>query len=236
MERQKLISFLTSLKRFSVKGLIFVALSGAVCFVFFRNLLNMLLGKVNIEVYFFTFPEVFFSSVELSIYAGVYFALPVLVGLMWYEFKDFINIRTYEKWLFASFAVLLFYTGSLFCYAIVLKSGIKFLLGYEGDLIKAMISVEKFVRFASTMVLAFGLTFEVPVILIALNRLGIVKVKTLSKTRRFAILFITIASAIITPTPDIYNMMLLAVPTYALYEISIIIMKFNERKKKVCVE
>jgi len=59
----------------------------------------------------------------------------------------------------------------------------------------------------------------------------VVGVKTLSKTRRFAILFITIASAIITPTPDIYNMMLLAVPTYILYEASIFIMKINERKK-----
>lgn len=231
MEKARLFLILTSFRRFAVGSLIFVVLSSAVCFVFCKRILDILLKTVHIKVYYFTFQEVFFSSVELSVYAGIFFSLPLLVALLWYEFRHLINIRTYEKWLFAVFSILLFYVGSLFCFLIVLQSGINFLLGYEGDVIKAMISVEKFIRFSSAMTFAFGLTFELPVVMIALNKMGIIKVKTLSKTRRFAILFITIASAIITPTPDIYNMMLLAVPTYILYEVSIVIMKVNERKK-----
>jgi sec-independent protein translocase protein TatC len=151
---------------------------------------------------------------------------------MWHEFKGFVKLKASEGWLFIVFSIVLFYTGSLFCYFIVLQSGVTFLLGYEGDALKAMISVEQFIKFSSAMIFAFGMTFEVPVILIALNKMGIVKAKTLTKTRRFAILFITIASAIITPTPDVYNMMLLAVPTYILYEISIIIMKIGEKKRE----
>ncbi|HOS06240.1 MAG TPA: twin-arginine translocase subunit TatC, partial [Syntrophorhabdaceae bacterium] len=222
---------LASLRRFAIEGLIFVAVSSAVCFVFYRRILDMLLETVHIKVYYFTFQEVFFSSIELSVYAGIFLSVPVFVAFLWREFGHLINIRTREKWLFAVFAVLLFYAGSLFCCFLVLQSGVKFLLGYEGDSIKAMISVEKFIRFSSAMIFAFGLAFELPVVLIALNKMGVVGVKTLTKTRRFAILFITIASAIITPTPDIYNMMLLAVPTYILYEASIFIMKINERKK-----
>ena len=232
MEREKLLHILTSLKRFSLKGLIVVAFSSIVCFMFFKGILNLLLKTVNIKVYYFAFPEVFFSSVELAIYTGVFFSLPVLIVLAWYEFKGFIKLKASEGWFFVIFSILLFYTGSLFCYFIVLQSGLAFLLGYEGDALKAMISVEKFIKFSSAMIFAFGITFEVPVILIALNKMGIVKASTLAKKRRFAILFITIASAIITPTPDLYNMMLLAVPTYILYEISIIIMKIGEKKRK----
>jgi len=232
MEREKFLHILTNLKRFSIKGLIIVAFSSMICFLFFKSILNLLLKTVNIKVYYFAFPEVFFSSVELAIYAGIFFSLPILIFLMWYEFRGFIHLKTSEKWFFAISSIVLFYAGSIFCYSIVLQSGIKFLLGYEGDVLKAMISVERFIKFSSAMIFAFGLTFEVPVVLIALNKMGIVKVRTLTKTRRFAILFITIASAIITPTPDIYNMMLLAVPTYILYEISIIIMKIGERKRE----
>jgi sec-independent protein translocase protein TatC len=231
MEREKLLHILLNLKRFSIRGLIVVLSSSIVCFIFFKSILNLLLKTVNIKVYYFDFPEVFFSSVELAIYAGVFFSLPLLIFLMWYEFRDVIHLKTSEKWIFAIFSIVLFYTGSIFCYSIVLQSGIKFLLGYEGDVIKAMISVENFIKFSSAMIFAFGLTFEMPVVLILLNKMGIVKAGTLTKTRRFAILFITIASAVITPTPDLYNMMLLAVPAYILYEISIIIIKISEKKR-----
>jgi len=231
MESKRFRLILTGLRRFAIESLIFVALSSAACFFFYKRILNMLLETVHIKVYYFTFQEVFFSAIELSVYAGIFISAPVLVTFLWRELGHLINIRTHEKWLFAVFSVLLFYTGSLFCFLIVLQSGIQFLLGYEGDLLKAMISVEKFIRFSSAMIFAFGLAFELPVVMIALNKMGIIEVKTLSKTRRFAVLFITIASAIITPTPDIYNMMLLAVPTYILYEASIFIMKINERNK-----
>jgi sec-independent protein translocase protein TatC len=98
-----------------------------------------------------------------------------------------------------------------------------------------MISVEKFITFSAAMIFAFGITFEVPIILLGLNKKGLVKSKTLTRTRRYAVLLITIAAAVITPTPDIYNMMLLAVPTYVLYEIGILLMKISERRNKnVC--
>ena len=82
------------------------------------------------------------------------------------------------------------------------------------------------------MLFAFGVTFEVPIILLILNKLGLVKSRTLVRTRRYAILLITVASALITPTPDIYNMMLLAVPTYVLFEIGILLMKLSEKKSE----
>jgi sec-independent protein translocase protein TatC len=236
MERAKIISFLTGLKRFIIKALIIAAVAAIGCFVSYKVLLNLLLKAAGIKVYYFSLPEVFFSSVELAMYGGVFFAMPVIIFLVWHEFRDNIEMKAVHGYLFTLFAIALFYVGSMFCYFIVLKSGIGFLVGYEGGVLKAMISVERFVRFCAAMMFAFGITFEVPVILLVLNRLGLVKARMLTRTRRYAILAITVASALITPTPDVYNMMLLAVPTYVLYEVGILLMKMNERGKPKAAE
>jgi sec-independent protein translocase protein TatC len=168
--------------------------------------------------------------VELALYGGVFFAFPIIIYLIWHELKGALGIKPIFGYLFVFFAIVLFYGGSLFCYQIVLPSGIKFLLSYEGGTIRAMISVERFVLFCTAMIFAFGVTFEIPIIMMALGKIGIVKSRSLSKTRRYAILVVAIAAAVITPTPDVYNMMLLAVPMYILYEAGIILMKIVEKK------
>lgn len=231
MERKRITDFLEGLKRFAYKTLVVVAVSSVVSFIFSKGLLRLLLYRVGIKVYYLSLPEVLFSSVELSIYAGVFFALPVIIYLIWHEFRSATGLKTSHGYLFIFSSIVLFYVGSIFCYMVVLPSGIKFLINFgSGNNIMAMISVERFVKFCSAMVFAFGITFEIPVVLLLLSRMGIVKAKTLTKTRRFAILFIVIASAIITPTPDVYNMMLLAAPMYILYEIGILLMKIVEKK------
>jgi sec-independent protein translocase protein TatC len=219
-------------RRYLFKALAVVVVSGIVSFIFSKNLIRLLLKAVNIQVYYLSFPEVFLATVEIAMYAGVFFALPLLIYLIWHEFRASTTLTRIQGYSFVFFAILLFYTGSVFCYYVVLPSGITFLLGYGTGHIKAMISVQRFVVFCSAMLFAFGVTFEVPIILLMLNKLGLVKSRMLVRTRRYAILVITIASALITPTPDVYNMMLLAVPTYVLFEIGILLMKLSERKEK----
>jgi len=231
MEREKIFSLLTGLRRFIVKSMAVAVLSGIVSFFFSKDLIRLLLKTAGIKVYYLALPEVFLTTIEVAMYAGVFFALPVIIYLAWHEFHGVTGIKPAYGYLFVLFAIILFYGGSLFCYSVVLPSGIKFLVGYEGGAIKAMISVQRFAVFCAAMIFAFGITFEVPIILLVLSKMGLVKSKSLTKTRRFAILFIAIAAAIITPTPDVYNMMLLAVPMYVLYEIGIILMKIVEKKE-----
>jgi sec-independent protein translocase protein TatC len=231
MDREKLFRSLTGVRRFFCKAVAIIALAGVVSFFFSRDIVHILVRTVDIKVYYLSFPEVFLTMIELSMYAGVFFSFPLLAFLVWREFGSISRLKPAQAYVFIFFSILLFYCGSLFCYFVVLPSGITFLLGYGTGHIKAMISVQKFVVFCAAMIFAFGVTFEVPIILLFLNRLGIVKSKTLTKTRRYAILAITIASALITPTPDIYNMMLLGVPTYILFEIGILLMKMNEKKQ-----
>jgi sec-independent protein translocase protein TatC len=232
MEREKIALLLRASKNFSYKALIAVAISGVFSFFYSRGLVGLLLKKADIKIYYLSLPEVFLSSIELSIYAGLFFAIPLVIYLAWHEFHSMTGLNAVQGYIFIFAAIALFYVGSFFCYSIVLPSGIKFLIDYgKGNNIMAMISMQKFVVFCAAMIFAFGLTFEVPIVLLMLSKVGLVRSTTLTKTRRFAALFIVIGASIITPTPDIYNMALLAVPTYLLYEIGILLMKMNERRQ-----
>lgn len=230
MERKKIIDFLTGLRSVVLKSLGAVVLSGIVSFIFAKDIIQLLLKIADLKVYYLALPEVFLTTVELAFYGGIFFALPAIIYLIWHEIKDIINTKPLYSCLFILSAIALFYGGSLFCYLFVLPSGIKFLIGYEGGAIKAMISVERFVSFCIAMIFAFAVTFEIPIIMLVLSKAGIVTSRVLSKTRRYAMLFITIAAALITPTPDVYNMMLLGVPMYILYEAGILLMKMVEKK------
>ncbi|HNQ47469.1 MAG TPA: twin-arginine translocase subunit TatC [Syntrophorhabdus sp.] len=234
MGREKIVLIMRASKKFVLKALIVVAVTGSLSFFFSKKLLGLLLQKADLKIYYLSLPEVFLSSIELSIYAGLFFAIPIVIYLAWYEFHVVSSINAARGYMFIIMAIVLFYAGSIFCYSIVLPSGIKFLVAYGKDNnIMAMISMQRFVTFCSAMIFAFGFTFEVPIVLLALGKAGLVRSKSLTKTRRFAVLFIVISAAIITPTPDIYNLALLAVPTYLLYEIGILLMKINERRKGI---
>jgi sec-independent protein translocase protein TatC len=230
MERKKIIAFLADLRGVILKSLGAVVISGVISFIYAKDIIKLLLKVADLRVYYLGLPEVFFTTVDLALYGGVFFAFPIIVYLIWHELKGVLGIKPIYGYLFIFFAIVLFYGGSLFCYRFVLPSGIKFLLSYEGGAIRAMISVERFVLFCTAMIFAFGITFEIPIIMMVLGKIGIVESRFLSKTRRYAVLVVTLAAALITPTPDVYNMMLLAVPMYILYEAGIVLMKLVEKK------
>ena len=234
MDREMVALDLRASKKFVYKALITVIVAGIFSFFYSKGLLNLLLEKAHIQVYYLSLPEVFLSSIELSVYAGLFFAIPLIIYLAWHEFRSMTRLSHGQGYAFVLAAIVLFYVGSFFCYSVVLPSGIKFLIDYgKGNDILAMISMQRFVVFCAAMIFAFGLTFEVPIVLLLLSKVGLVRSQTLTRTRRFAALFIVIGASVITPTPDIYNMALLAVPTYLLYEIGMLLMKLNERKKGV---
>jgi sec-independent protein translocase protein TatC len=230
MERKKIIAFLTDLRGVILKSLGAVVISGVISFIYAKDIIKLFLKVADLRVYYLGLPEVFFTTVDLALYGGVFFAFPIIVYLIWHELKGVLGIKPIYGYLFIFFAIALFYGGSLFCYRFVLPSGIKFLLSYEGGAIRAMISVERFVLFCTAMIFAFGITFEIPIIMMVLGKIGIVESRSLSKTRRYAVLVVTLAAALITPTPDVYNMILLAVPMYILYEAGIVLMKLVEKK------
>ena len=127
--------------------------------------------------------------------------------------------------------MFLFYSGAAFCYFITLPFGIQFLMGYQSATIKPMISVAKYISFCVAFIFAFGLIFELPLILALLSYIRVVTASFLTHNRRYAILIIAILSAVLTPTPDIFNMALMGGPLYVLFEIGVLLVKIIEKRK-----
>ena len=122
-------------------------------------------------------------------------------------------------------SMLLFVVGVLFCFFITLPFGINFLLQFGSDAVRPVIGVGKFVNFSGFFLLGFGMIFELPLVMVLLTRVGLLKPAFFQKNRRYAILVVAILAAVITPTPDAFNMSLMGIPLYLLYETGIFFAK-----------
>lgn len=180
----------------------------------------------------FAVPEAFFSLLRLTFYASIFFCIPVIFYQVWKSFAPLFRIKGLKSGLpiFLT-ALLLFYLGGFFSYFVTLPFGVQFLLAYQSEHLKPMISMGQYVSFCAAFIFGFGLTFELPLILALLSYIKVVKVAFLIRNRRYAILLIAIMAAAITPTPDIFNMALMGGPLYILFETGVFLVKIIERKR-----
>lgn len=235
MGREEIIACLDALRRTLLRTVVVAGVASVLCFFFSKKLALLLIRMVHVKVYYFSLPEVLFASIELAIYAGIFLSVPVAAFVGWREFRPILEQKKIHSHLFAGVAILLFYTGCLFCFFVALPNGIAFLLSYEGGAVKAMISIKRLVAFCVAMMFGFGFAFELPLALLLLSKIGIVNSRKLARGRRYAILFIVVAASVITPTPDVYNMSLLAGPLYILYELGLLLVRSAEKRVRQTV-
>jgi sec-independent protein translocase protein TatC len=170
-------------------------------------------------------PEAFFTKLKVSLIAALFAASPVVFFQAW----RFVAPGLYdsEKRLalpFAAAASAFFVLGASFCYAVVFPVGFTFFLAeYASIAVAPQIRISEYLSFASRMLLAFGLTFELPVVTFFLARLGVVTHHTLLRLGRYAIVAIFVVAAVLTPGPDVASQLLMAAPLLVLYGISIIV-------------
>ncbi|HMK65214.1 MAG TPA: twin-arginine translocase subunit TatC, partial [Thermodesulfobacteriota bacterium] len=175
---------------------------------------------------YYRLSETFFSLLNIALFSSLFATMPFLLYKVLGALRTVFPSLSWKMMTgFWAASIILFYTGASFCLFVTLPYGVKFLLSYQGTHIEAIISVKKFVSFCLLFVFAFGIIFELPLTMILLGRVGIVKLGYLTKNRGYAILGIAILSAVLTPTPDAFNMMLMAVPLYVLFEVGIIGMR-----------
>ena len=132
---------------------------------------------------------------------------------------------------FSFLSSLCFLGGAAFGYFVVFPPAFRFLLGYSADFLSPMPAVNEYFSLSLRLLLAFGAIFELPILMVFLARIGIVDVAFLNKNRKYAILINFIIAAILTPTPDIVNQMLMGIPLLVLYEISVVGVWIFGRKK-----
>lgn len=171
----------------------------------------------------------FMIRIKLSVFSGFIIGLPVIFYQMW-QFVVPGLLDKEKKYVpyVVFFSTLCFLIGALFCYFVVLRLGLRFLLGFETADLVATISVNEYLQFITMLIFVFGLVFELPVLSFFLTKIGLVTPPFLRHYRRHGIVIMVVLSAIITP-PDVFTQILLAGPLVLLYEISIIVSKFALR-------
>lgn len=180
--------------------------------------------------------EAFVTELKLSAVVAVMFSTPFLLFQLWRFIVPGLYAQE-RKYIFGFvfFASLLFFGGSSFAYFGVFPFGFKFFLTYATDGIVATLSVSQYFGFVIKFLLAFGLVFELPVIVFFLAKIGLVNDKMLRKSRGIAIVGIFVLAAILTP-PDVISQTAMAVPLLILYELSIWIAKIFGKKPETSTE
>ena len=167
-------------------------------------------------------PEAFFTYLKVSLLSGIMLAAPVIL----YQFWMFVAPGLYRKERrillpIVFLSSLFFIGGSLFGYFIVFPWGFKFFLGFATETIRPLPSMKEYLGFSAKLLLAFGLVFELPLVITFLARLGLVSVSFLKKNRKYAVLLFFAGAAMLTP-PDVVTQVMMALPLMLLYEISIL--------------
>ncbi len=176
--------------------------------------------------------EAFFVYMKLAFFASLIITSPFIFYQIWKFISP--GLLPKEKKYVVPFVLsssLLFISGVLFGYFIALPPAFEFFVSFNNKYLQAMISFKDYLSLFVTFLLGFGLSFELPIFIFFLTKLGIVNAKMLSKQRRYAILVIFIVAAILTPSPDALSQILMAIPLMLLYEVSIFVAKFAEKKK-----
>lgn len=180
--------------------------------------------------------EGFLTHLKIALLAGLFVASPVLLYQAWKFVAP--GLYSHEKryvWPFVGAGTFFFLAGAAFAYWVVFPFGFRFLLAYAHGPVQASISIDAYLSFATRLLLAFGIVFQLPVVTFFLSRMGLVQAKTLSRARGYALLIIVIVAAMLTP-PDVFTQILMALPLYLLYEISIVVARVSARPSQEAEE
>ena len=233
--KQPLLEHLVELRRRLLWSIGTLAVTFGLCLTQARNIFAVLVqpliqagqGKIIYTDIF----EAFFVEVKVALFAALMLSFPVIATQIW----RFVAPGMYakEKKAFLPFLLLtpfFFIGGAAFAYYVTMPFALRYLLSYQGNIggiqQEALPGVGNYLSFVTRFLFGFGVAFLLPILLMILERAGLVTRQQLAKSRRYAIVIVLAVSAVLTP-PDAVSMLLLAVPLYALYELAIIAIRIT---------
>lgn len=230
-----LVEHLSELRRRLVICFLSIFAGSLLCYLVIKRILDFLVKPVG-KLVFIAPQEAFIAYLKLSLIAGIFLALPVILYQIWCFVSTGLKQNEKKYLLFyGPFSFVLFLAGASFAYFLILPLGLRFLLGFATSALQPMISISRYVSFVGMLLLVFGVVFELPLVIMFLTKINLVSPKLLREKRKYAILLIFIIAAVLTP-PDIVTQILMAGPLILLYEISIFFSKFVSPTKKYEVQ
>ena len=182
------------------------------------------------NVYFFSPYEAFLIKLKASVLGGIITSIPLIFSQVWLFVSPGLYQR--EKKTFLPIVIggtFLFFGGAFFCYYCVIPFALRFFLSFQSETLKPLISIKEYIAFTSSLLLSFGIIFNLPIISAGLTQLGVVNHTFLIKKRKIMLVVVFIVAALITP-PDVFTQIVLALPLIILYEICILISWFLRKK------
>ena len=238
--KMPLLDHLIELRARLLKSLLAIGVAFGVCLYYARPIFSVLVqplvaagqGKLIYTQLF----EAFFVEIKVALFAAMMIAFPVIANQLWRFVAP--GLYRQEKRALLPFLLatpLLFAIGACFAYFITIPIALRFLLGFQGEVggvtQEALPSVGNYLSFTMQFIMAFGVAFLLPILLMLLERSGIVTRDQLVSARRYMIVAAFVVAAIFTP-PDILSQLLLAIPLVLLYELSLFAIWFTQRRRK----
>ena len=233
-----LTAHLEELRKRLIYSFLSVGVAFGISYAYIKEIVEILMRPLvralpaGSSLVFTAVPEAFFTYLKAALLAGVFFSSPFILYQLW----AFVSPGLYERekkyiypYLFVS--TIFFVVGALFCYFIVFPVVFRFFLSFASKDLRPLPAIKEYLTFTIKLLLAFGLLFQWPALILFLSRMGVVSSKTLAKNRKYAILGIFVAAAVLTP-PDLVSQILLAGPLLVMYEGSIWMAKFLGKKEK----
>lgn len=222
LERMTLMQHLEELRNRIVRSLIAIVVTFAFCWIFVERIADFLARPIYAAVpdkklAFLGITDPFILYVKIAALAALFLAMPMVL----YQFWRFVAPGMYKRERlyaipFVFFGTIFFLGGGVFAYLVAFPFAVEFLIGM-GAAFEPVITVDKYFRFLMVVVLGLGLMFELPLVIFFLAQIGVVTPGFLMRHFRWAVLGIFVAAALITPTPDVVNLCLFALPTIGLY-------------------
>ncbi|WP_068081649.1 twin-arginine translocase subunit TatC [Polycladidibacter stylochi] len=244
--RAPLIEHLIELRSRLMKSVIALAIAFVICFIFASDVFNILIWPYEraagatrtIELIYTAPQEYFFTQMKLALFGALFFAFPIIANQIYMFIAP--GLYKHERKAFIPYLIatpILFVIGAALVYFFIMPMAMSFFLAMEqeGGAGKAAIQllprVSEYLSLIMVLIFAFGLVFQLPVVLTLLGRAGLVSSESLKGKRKYAIVLAFAAAAVLTP-PDPISQIGLALPTLLLYEVSIYCVRLVEKKRE----